>query len=388
MTSTPAPATQPRRHPTRAWALAAVTGLTIALAGCSSTAPQPLDLGPNVVQLPVRQAWQARVPALNDLSVRLATVDENILISTADGTILSLHAATGRENWRTHTGQPLQTGIGSDGRHTAVVTQDNTLTVLDNGQPAWRHRLTAAAYTAPLVAGGRIFVMTGDRTISAYDAQDGLPLWTHRRDSEPLVLRQQGVLMPYGNLLLAGLSGRLVALNPDNGTILWETALATPRGTNDVERLVDLVGPASRTPGSPTICARAFQASVGCVDTARARTLWTQSAKGMVGLASDGQTVFGTESNGTVIAWIQRDGTRQWKHDRLQHRRLTAPLVLGRSIVIGDHLGQVHLLARDNGTPLNRLTTDDSGIATTPVAAANTLIVITRSGGIYGFQPD
>jgi len=37
---------------------------------------------------------------------------------------------------------------------------------------------------------------------------------------------------------------------------------------------------------------------------------------------------------------------------------------------------------------LNRLTTDDSGIAAAPVVAADTLVVVTRNGGVYGFRPD
>ena len=40
------------------------------------------------------------------------------------------------------------------------------------------------------------------------------------------------------------------------------------------------------------------------------------------------------------------------------------------------------------GSPLNRLTTDASGIAAAPVVAADTLVAVTRNGGIYGFRPD
>ena len=49
---------------------------------------------------------------------------------------------------------------------------------------------------------------------------------------------------------------------------------------------------------------------------------------------------------------------------------LTAPLVLGRSVVVGDASGFVHLLSREAGSLLNRLSTDGSAIAAAPVAAA------------------
>ena len=190
----------------------------------------------------------------------------------------------------------------------------------------------------------------------------------------------------FGNTLLAGLSGRLVAIDPDNGAVLWEAPLAAPRGTNDVERLVDLVGPSTRN--NDVVCARAYQASVGCVDVGQARLMWTAKSTGAVGIASNAEQVFGSESNGTVQAWSRRDGSKQWSTQRLQLRQLTAPLALGRSVVVGDSSGVVHMLSKDDGTPLNRLTTDSSGIAATPVVVADTLVVLTRNGGVYGFRPD
>ena len=38
--------------------------------------------------------------------------------------------------------------------------------------------------------------------------------------------------------------------------------------------------------------------------------------------------------------------------------------------------GLVHMLSREGGSPLNRFSTDGSGIAATPVAAGNTLVCL------------
>ena len=364
--------------------------LVTALGGCawlgSGSAPKPADLGPNVVNLPVRQAWKLNVPSLKDASVQVQVQGDNLVVASADGTVVSVNAATGRENWRGQAGQALLAGVGADGNVAAVVTKGNELVVLDAGNKLWSKKLATSSFTAPLVAGGRVFVLTADRSVAAYDAENGAHLWTQTRDGEPLVLRQQGVLMPWGNTLLVGLSGRLVAMDPDNGRVEWEAPLASPRGTNDVERLVDLVGPASRT--DELICARAFQSSVGCVNAQAGRTVWAQTAKGAVGIASDAEYVFGTESNGIVQAWSLTDGAKRWSVDRLQHRKLTAPLVLGRSVVTADATGVVHMLSKQDGSHLNRLNTDGTGVAVAPVVAADTLVVVTRGGGIYGFRPD
>ena len=60
--------------------------------------------------------------------------------------------------------------------------------------------------------------------------------------------------------MVTGLSGRLVGLNPDNGVVRWEAPVATARGTNEVERLVDVVGPAARMGNS--VCVRAYAAAL------------------------------------------------------------------------------------------------------------------------------
>jgi hypothetical protein len=45
------------------------------------------------------------------------------------------------------------------------------------------------------------------------------------------------------------------------------------------------------------------------------------------------------------------------------------------------------MLSRQDGSLLNRLSTDGSAIAAAPVVAANTLVVVTRKGGVFGFVP-
>ena len=365
--------------------------LVATLGGCSlwggaSTKPVPADLGPNVPVLGVRQAWTARVGSVAGLPLEIHAAGNVVTVASADGVVAAIDARTGGDVWRTSLAEPLSAGVGSDGKVAAVASRSNALIVLEGGREKWRQPLTAQVFTAPLVAGGRVFVVSADRSVAAYDAATGRKLWSQQRTGEPLVLRQAGVLMAVGDTLVVGFSGRVVGLNPDNGSVRWEAPLASSRGTNDVERLVELVGRTSRV--GESICARAFQATVGCVNAARGVVTWSQPASGAEGVHGDGEAVFGAESNGTVVAWRRSDGSRLWSIDRLKHRRLTAPLLLGRSVVVGDDGGLVHLLSRADGSALNRVATDGSGIAAAPAVAADALVVVTRNGGVYGFRPD
>ena len=358
----------------------------VGLAACSGGAnqPKPAELKPFVAVVAVKQAWTAQIGE-QIFPLTVSASGNTVLLAAGNGVVAALDAGTGRDLWRLNTGAALAAGVGGDARLAAVVTQGNELLALSEGREIWRQKLAAKAFTAPFVAGGRVFVLAADRSVNAFDGATGRKLWTQQRPGEPLVLRQPGALLAVGDTLVAGLGGRLTGLNPGNGSFRWELPIATPRGVNDIERLVDLVGPVSRLKDS--VCVRAFQASVGCVNAERGSLLWTRTADGSQGLDGDDRLVFGVESDGKVIAWQRADGERAWTSEDLRYRGLITPRVVGRSIAVGDAAGFVHLLSRQDGSVLNRLTTDGSGIAATPVLVGDTLVVVTRKGNVFGFQP-
>lgn len=361
--------------------------LAALLMACSSqpSAPQPADIGPDPALLGVRLAWSAQTGQV-DFPLSVAVTGNTVILASGDGTVAARDASTGTVLWKTTVGAPISAGVGTDGRLVSLVTRGNDLVTFDGARELWRVRLSAQVLTAPLVAGGRVFVLAGDRSVTAFDAQSGRKLWADQHPGDALVLRQAGVLSAVNNTLIVGLAGRLVGIDPNNGQTLWSAIIASPRGTNDVERMVDLVSGLGRN--GNVVCVRAFQAAVGCVDAARGRGSWRQAAVGVAGLHSDVEKVYGAESDGRVVAWSMADGQVRWSSDRLQHHHLSAPLVLGRSVVVGDEVGQLHFLSRADGAPLKYLATDGSAVVATPVVAGNTLVVVTHKGGIFGFRPE
>jgi outer membrane protein assembly factor BamB len=361
---------------------------TLVLMGCSSgpKKPQPTPLAPVTALVQARQAWTLNVGALDPIQ-RLAVVDQQVFVANAAGAVHAIDAQNGQSLWRVDVGSRLSTGVGADGVTAAVVTVDNELVVVRASGEAWRTRLSSRVFTAPLVAGQRVFVLGADRSVTAFDGTNGARLWQQSpRVADALVLQQPSLLAPFGNTLLVGISGRLLALDPNTGRPLWEAPVATPRGVNEIERLVDLVGPLARR--GDVVCARAFQAAVGCLDAERGAMGWTQPSDGASGLSMDADQVYGAARNGRVVAWAAADGQQRWAVDHLLHRGVTAPLAAGRSIIVGDAQGFVHLLSRDDGSILNRLTTDGSAILGGPALAGNTLIAVTRNGGVFGWRPE
>jgi outer membrane protein assembly factor BamB len=347
--------------------------------------PKPVDLGPNVPLIGIKLAWAAHLGPV-DFPLQMLAAGDSVFVAGSEGVVAQINATSGKDVWRVALGTQLTAGVGTDGRYSAVVSKANQLIVISEGREIWRQKLGALTLTAPLVAGDRVFVLSADRTVYAFDAASGRKLWQQQRNGDSLVLGQSGLLLAVGDALVIGQGGRLVGLNPLNGVLRWEAPIATSRGTNEVERLVDLVAGYSRD--RSTVCVRAFQSAIGCVDVGQGRVLWTKPASGSTGVHGDESAIFATESDGRLVSSRRTDGERLWVSELLKYRSLTSPLLLGKSVVVGDNEGMLHFLSRQDGSPLNRIATDGSPVVSSPVLTGQTVIAVTKRGGIFGFRPE
>ena len=371
-----------RQIPT--WASAAA--LVAVLAACSGPSkPVPKDLGANIGLIGVKTAWSAQLGAMES-SAQPHVVGSQVLLASAKGIVTALQGETGSVAWQLDVGTPLVSGVGSDGQTAAVVSEAGELIAMSSGKVLWKQRLGALGLTPPLVAGARIFTLTADRTVTAFDAASGQRLWQLQRSSDPLVLGQAGVLLAVGDTLVVGVAGRLLGVNPLNGASRWEAPVAVSRGTNEVERLVDLVAGVSRLQAN--VCVRSFQAAVACVNATNGTMVWNKPAAGTTGLGGDAEYVFGTEADSKLIAWSRVSGERLWVSEALRWRGLGTPLTVGQSLVVGDNAGVLHFLSRADGAPMDRATTDGSAILGVPVLVGKTLIAVTQKGGVFAFRPE
>ena len=307
-------------------------------------------------------------------------------LASGDGEVQALQAETGAVLWSARVGGAVSAGVGSDGRFTSVVTRDNEVVTFDSGREAWRKRVPSSVVTPPLVAGERVFVMAVDRSVHAFDAIDGRRLWTMQRPGDALTLAQASVLGAYRNTLLVGQGARLAGVDPLRGVVQWEVPMASPRGSNEVERLADLVGPPVRA--GERLCMRAFQSAVACADVARGAVLWSRNVGGANAVAGDIERIFGADASDRITAWRAANGDVVWSSEKLLYRGLSGGVAMGALVVFGDSEGFVHFLSAATGEQQLRLPTDGKPVVGTPVLAGNTMLVTTQGGGLFAFRPN
>ncbi len=360
-------------------------GAALLVAACSfgSDRPKPKPLEAITTPLAVKAAWHESVGRVQ-FPLTVAINGGVFTMATTDGNVIAVEAETGRIVWRTNVGARISAGVGGSGSITSVVTRDGDLVVLDNGQVKWKKPLGTRVATAPLVAGGRIFVLGVDRAVQAFDADDGSKLWQVARPGDPLTLAQSGVIAAFDNTLLVGQGPRLAGIDPVAAQVRWEVPIGSPRGANEVERLADLIGPALRV--GDLVCARSFQAAVGCVNASRGAAAWAKTIGGTEAIAGDAELVFAADASDRLTAWRTASGDVAWTSEALMFRQLGAPAAFAGSVVYGDVDGTLHWLSRAKGEAQARTPTDGSGIVVAPIVVGGTLVVVTRGGGLYAFK--
>ena len=160
-----------------------------------------------------------------------------------------------------------------------------------------------------------------------------------------------------------------------------EAVVSVPRGVNDMERLVDLLGPAPRI--GDQLCVRAFQTQVACLSGTTGQLLWSRALAGERAIAADTDRVYVILSNGSIQALRRTDGERLWESDRLKYRQLGPIWRLAKTVLVSDSGGWLYALDPTSGELQNRLRLADEPVASAIVFDPQRSLVVTRSGRVF-----
>ena len=377
------------RCPTIRRTLPAMAATAMLVAGCGlfeskKTPPAPL---PEVRQsLSVATTWRVSVGSGRDVFLQPAVVENAIYAAAANGTVLRVDPASGNTVWRADVESRISAGVGADGFTLAVATPRGEVIALDaDGKVRWRAQATSDVIAPPLVGRGLVIVRSTDHRVSAFETDSGKRRWMFNRQLPALTLRSSTEMAIAGDNVLVGYpGGRLVAVALSNGAARWEAAVAEPRGTTEVERLTDVLGPIVVAAGQA--CAAAFQGRVTCVDPATGSLRWSRESSAGAGVARDSRAVYAVDATSQVHA-LAIGGASLWRNELLLHRRLTTPLALPDAVVVGDLEGYVHFLSPGEGAFVARVQLDSSPITARPMAWNDGAVILTSDGTLALLTP-
>jgi outer membrane protein assembly factor BamB len=358
------------------------------LAGCqlfkSSPVQKPAELVPIEPTATLKVLWQGSVDAAGKNMFYPETAGSILYAVGARGGVTGFDVADGKALASFAAGQPVSGGVGVGNGLVLLGTPRGEVLAFDReGKPLWKTQLSSEILAPPEAQDGTVVARSGDNRIYGLDVATGKQKWVYQRATPALSVRTNaGMVIQRGGVFVGFPGGRLIALSLGNGMVAWEGIVAIPRGTTELERVADITSlPAI---DGQQACAAAFQGRVACFEIARGTLQWARDVSSIAGIGLDARYLYVTDDRNAVQALDRTSGASIWRQDKLVGRNVSAPLALGRHVVVGDLEGYVHLLSREDGSFAARIATDDSAISAPPRALdSNSFVVQTRNGGVF-----
>lgn len=387
---------------TRAFTASLLMVSLMGLSACSSSGPKPAKLESFTPTLDLKAKWTVSIDRLPTVSMGQgpfapAVSGGLVVVAGPKGQVSGFKLESGsvvfEQNLKTELAAGVGSGAGLGAGLFAVVTTGGELVLIDaKGGVRWRVAMGGVSNERPVIAGGSVLVRLADNRVAAFSQETGARRWVIQRTLPTLVLHGQSGLKTAADVavesssdqlgavdLVVGLPGaRLLWLNATNGAVRWETTVVTPRGSNEVERLSDLLGEASVV--SDSVCVAAYQNQISCHEVGTGRAKWTQRLDVSQPVAADQTLVIGVEANSRVHAFDRLTGEKRWSQLGLFLRGATEAVSFDRAIWLADQDGYLHGLSRDNGQFVARVSLPGGKPAGRMLVTREGLLVQTQSG--------
>jgi outer membrane protein assembly factor BamB len=367
------------------------TAAFIALAGCSDKEiDPPAELVDIVAKRTVHRTWSAGLDGDSErlrLALRPMVVDGKVYAASHDGEVVAFSADNGKRLWVAKTKLALSAGPEVDGGLVVLGSSDGDIVALDatNGAERWRRSIGSEVLSRPLIAKDVVVVRTVDGHVEGMAATDGSQRWAVDEQVPRLTLRGTAPPVLAGDRIICGFdNGKVLAIDPRNGDVLWDAVVNAPHGRTELERLADIDSPA-RVAGDD-IFVVGFQGRVAMLALDSGQIWWARDASSYRGFTMDDENIYLTNADSVVVAMKRTDGAVIWEQDSMKRRGLTAPALDGDALVVGDFEGYVHWLDKATGEIVARQKTDGERITNAAVTTDSGVFVQTDSGKLLAFK--
>ncbi len=373
------------------WFLAALLLVT----GCSKDkdVEPPAKLVNFPAKLPVKQLWGDNVGGgKKQVKLRLGlgpAYDSNLVFAASDqGEVVAVNLETGRHVWvKRFKKVAFSAGPGAGSGMVVLGSTKGWVIALEgaSGKELWRTRVNSELLSAPAVSDRVVVMRSVDGHLHGFNATNGKELWSVEQQVPRLSLRGTAIPVIAKEVAVSGFdNGKVMAVSLVTGDTLWDTALASPHGRTELDRLVDIDSAVSVI--GDNVFAAGFQGRTAMIALDSGQIWWAHDMSSYHGLGADGENLFVTQSDGVVVALRQRDGSEIWRNEKLKRRGLSTPAVTTTAVVVADYQGYLHWLDKATGELVARQRIAKFRVTNPPIAVKDTVVVLTDSGRLAAFR--
>ncbi|MDP3370153.1 MAG: PQQ-binding-like beta-propeller repeat protein [Brevundimonas sp.] len=228
------------------------------------------------------------------------------------------------------TGGGFGGGVAVGGGKIFVSSGYRTMTALDQatGAVIWSTPVDVPIHGAPTVSGSRVFVVDVENQIQAFDTTTGQQVWSYRGIPEPARLMRASSPAVTGDTVIAPFSsGEVVALRASTGQAVWQQVLSRASRTSALSEIRDIAGRPVISRGA--VYAVSHSGVLSALDIRSGQPKWTLPIAGVNAPLPVGDVVYIVSKTGELTVINRESGQIYWTRDLNEGRVRREGGVLG-----------------------------------------------------------
>lgn len=324
------------------------------LSACGSSPVRVANPVPEIKpEFAVKELWQFAVGVgAEQRHLSLAPVQDNKILYVVDstGSLMALNIDNGKRHWKTRLPIRVSAGLGQGGGQLYVASAEGDVLAVNakDGTVVWRGLVSSEVLAPPVYSQDSLLVHTSDGKLFALDSASGRVRWSYDRSVPILSLRGTSSPVVHQNTVFETFgTGKLAIMQLSDGKVLFERSLGYSSGRSDLDRMIDAdAGPLI---DRDVIYTGTYQGSILALNLRSGAQLWSRKLSVHQAMTMDDQILYVVDSDDTVWALNKRSGVPVWKQDALFARQLSAPVLMGKYLVVGDFEGNLHVMNKQDG---------------------------------------
>lgn len=349
--------------------------------------------------------WQTSVGDGSDDSERIVaqpivaggkifTIDSENLVSAFD-------AETGKRLWELELTPEheddghISGGLAYDNGRLYVATGFALVFGIDanTGKALWVSKADAPMRAAPTARGNRVFVITLNNELIAFDGRDGSKIWNYQGISETAsILGGASPAVDSGVVVAAFSSGDVVALKVENGNQVWADNLTGARRTDAVSALTAIRGRPIIDRGR--VYAISNSGTFVSIDLQSGQRYWSQELSSQETPWIAGDYLFVVTPDAELVCVNRNDGRIHWvttlprwedPEERRGNLTWSTPILVSDRLIVAGSNEQAYSVSPYDGEILGLVEMPDR-IIVPPLAANKTLYFLSDGADLVAYR--
>lgn len=287
-------------------------------------------------------------------------------------------------------------GVALDGGKVFMVSGFGTAAALDQetGEVLWTATLSAPVRNPPTAANGKVFAITVGNQAVALDQETGEIAWTFESFEEAArFLSSASPAVAGGTVVVPFSSGEVIALQSDNGRLLWSTTVSRSTRMNAMADLNDIAGSPVIDRGAVFAISHAGQMSA--IDLRTGQSAWEVPIGGLNTPWVSGDALFIVTVHGELVALSRDDGAIMWntqlprfENEKKRKDEITwaGPILAGGNLILTSSRGGVVLASPQDGS-ITEQVEGKVGASIPPIVAGGQVYVLDTEGNLNAYGP-